>query len=170
MSNANENSADLNEQLKKTGLPEKVLAILQLQPDPTANEMVLRNLSEKGKYVAIEKQNFSWFLTTCRLVGELALTAAFLPWAPGAIADLIILLIEFRAKSIDLTAEEGAVVFELKNSGGLQVPELAKVLGFDEKKVQSLLTALANDKTRHDKVPVKLVVCDSRGVWTAPNV
>lgn len=170
MSEVNENPADLEEQLRGTGLPEKVLAILQLQPDPTANELILRNPSEKGKYVAIEKQNFPWFLNACRQVANLALTAAFLPWAAGAIADLVFMLIDFRDQSIELSAEEGAVVLELRKSGGLPLPELAQVLGFDERKTQVLLATLANGKTRFDQVPVSLVECDSQGVWTAPNL
>ena len=128
MNDASQDLTNPDEQLRSTGLPPEVLALLAFQPDPDANELVLKDLRGNGKSVAIERQNFPWVLAACRQVGSLMLAGAFPPWAPGAVADLIFQLIDFRHQSIELSAEEGMVVLELKKSHGLTLAELAEEL------------------------------------------
>ena len=160
--------------LEDTGLTPEIneLVIQQLGRAPGDLRLVVGNFSRGGTATAIRNEDLQLLRVAATLVGGFFAAAAFIGWAPVAVAGLVILVFEFRKKKINLSTPQAAILRELKSHPGLTPEQIAggiQIEGISTEIVESELKGLS-EMRRADYVVVSLVNVDSAGRWWPQDV
>jgi hypothetical protein len=162
------------EVLENTGLTPEInqLVMDQLGKGPGDLRLVVGNFGGEGSATAIRNEDLQLLRVSATLVGGFFAAAAFIGWAPVAVAGLVILIFEYRKKRINLSTPQAAILRELKAHPGLTAEQLAsglQIQGISTDVIQSELKALS-EMRRADYVVVSLVNVDSAGRWFPQDV
>lgn len=155
-------------EMQSAGLPRSVASIVELQLSGKGDDLslVTEKLGGHGESYAVRADDFPILKQAATIIAG-ALSTSLVGWAPGAIAGLVILLYEYRQKRVYLTAQQAAIVRELKRHPGATVAELVEAIDskdIDAETVRAELTTLA-ELRREDGVKICLASSDAQGRW-----
>lgn len=140
------------------------MAMAELEEEKQHFQLVTATLRGDGTAYAIKNEDFPLLKTAIQTMAGLAGGVA--TFAPAAIAGLLVLLVNYRKKGIELNANQAAIVRELKENPGLTKEQLCALLvkTLDEPTVSTELEKLRHLLNNSGEFAT-IVRTDSEGRW-----
>jgi hypothetical protein len=132
--------------------------------------LVVVKLSGSEGSFAIKDDDFPLIQTAVTMVA--AVLSGGNTWAPGLIAGILVLLVQFYRKRIQLSPIQAAILQELRSYPGITDLEIAALLDLHDvtqSVVAAELGALKQMTSGRGEL-VELVTCDDNGRWYARGV
>jgi hypothetical protein len=153
------------------GVPPAAAAMVLEECDDTGNKfrLLVPRIGGNGGAYAIKDEDFPIIQASFAAVGAY-FASEFRNWAPGTIAGLLLLLIEFHRKRVELTPLQAAILRELKESEGLTEAEVVSLVHFpalNMGNVRSELIKLTSVVNKTTGRAVELVKKNEHDKWFA---